>query len=135
MQVGKLQKWQSTFYRSVHQFALVRINGIPLVDGQHHSTATVQNKASNVGVLLCDALSGIQQQQNDIGRFNGLQGFNHREFFNGFKNFALAAQTRRVDEFELLSVPLKGNRDGVAGGTRHVKGNQALFTQPSIDEG
>ena len=86
-------------------------------------------------VLVGDTLGGVKQEQSHIGGFNRLQGFDHREFFNGFKDFALSTQSRRINQLKLLALTLERNVDGVAGGAWQIKSDQALFTQPSIDQG
>ena len=88
-----------------------------------------------MGILVGNTLGGVKQEQSHIGGFNRLQGFDHREFFNGFKDFALSTQSRRVNQLKLLALAFKGNMDGVAGGAWQIKSDQALFTQPSIDQG
>jgi hypothetical protein len=55
----KLQKSQSRFNRPGQGFPLVGVDGVPFVDSQDNSSPTVQNKASNVSVLIGDTLSGI----------------------------------------------------------------------------
>ena len=86
-------------------------------------------------VLVGHALGGVKQQQSHIRRLNGLQGFHHRKFFNGFKHLALAAQSCRVNQFKLLAISFKRNMDGVAGGTWQIESDQALLAQPGIDQG
>ena len=88
-----------------------------------------------MGILVSNTLRRIDQQQNDVCRFDCLQCFYHREFFNGFKHFAFAAQTSRIDQLKTLSVPLKRHRNGITGGTRQIKRYQALFAKPSVDQG
>ena len=134
MQVGKLQKRQTRFNRALQQLALVIVHGVPFVDSQNHRTATFQDVASNMGILIGHPLGGIEQQQHDVGRLNGLQGFDHRELFNGLKHTPFATQACGVDEFKFLPLALKRHADGIARGTGHIKRHQALFTQPGVDK-
>ena len=126
--VGKAQKWQAVFNRSLHPLTLVVIDRIPFVHGQHHGAATFKGVARYVRVLIGHALLGVQQQQDHVGRFNRLQGFDHRELFNGLENLAFTAQTGRVNQLEFLTLPLKRNADRIPRGARHVKCHQALLS-------
>ena len=67
-------------------------------------------------ILIGHALGGVKQQQSHIGRFNGLQGFHHRKFFNGFKHLAFATQACGIYQLELLAFTFKRDMDGVTGG-------------------
>jgi hypothetical protein len=57
-----------------------------------------------VSILICNALGGIEQQEDHVGIRNGLQGFDHREFLNGFEHLTLTAQTGCVDQLEALAI-------------------------------
>ena len=133
--VGELQERQPRFDLALHLLALVVVDRVPLVDGQHHGAAAFQDVAGDVGVLVGHALRRVQQQQHDVGRLDGLQGLDHRELLDRLEHLALAAQPGGVDQLELLAVALEGHGDGVARGARQVEGDQALFAQPGVDQG
>ena len=88
-----------------------------------------------MGVLLADALSGIDKQQNDVGVGDGLQGLDDRELLDGLEHLALAAQACRVDELKPLPVLLERHVNRIAGRAGLVERDQTLFTQPGVDEG
>ena len=135
VQLGELQKCQTALNGALQQISLVSVHRIPFIDCQHHRPARLQDVTSDVRVLVGHTLGGVKQEQSDIGGFNRLQGFDHREFFNGFKDFALSTQSCRVNQLKLLALAFKGNMDSVAGGAWQVEGHQALLAQPSIDQG
>ena len=133
--VGKAQKRQTVFNRALHQLALVFVDRIPFVHRQHHGAAAFQRVTGDVGVLVRHALLGVEQKQDHIGRLNRLKRFDHRKLLDGFKHFAFAAQTGRVNQLEFLALALKGHADRVTRGARHVKSHQSLFAQPGVDQG
>ena len=65
---------------------------------------------------------------------DGLQRFDDGKLFNSFKNTALFAQTRRIDELKRPAVILKLGFNRVARRARHIVGNEALFPQKGVDE-
>ena len=67
MQGGELQERQPGLDRALDKFPLVLIHRIPFVDREHHGPAILKNVARNVGVLIGDPLSCINQQQHDVG--------------------------------------------------------------------
>jgi hypothetical protein len=87
---------------SAQGLALVVVDRVPLVDGHHHRAAAFQDVAGDVGVLLADALGGVDQQQHHVGVGNGLQRLDHRELLDRLEHLALAAQAGGVDQFERL---------------------------------
>ena len=68
VQGRELQEGQPGFDGALHQLALVVVDRVPLVDGQHHRAPAFQDVAGNVRVLVGHALGGVEQQQHDIGR-------------------------------------------------------------------
>ncbi|MCY1523154.1 hypothetical protein D9M68_580420 [compost metagenome] len=88
-----------------------------------------------MGVLVGHALRGIEQQQHDVGIFDRLQGLHHRELLDGLEHAPLAANACRVDQLELLAVAFERHGNGVARGAGQVERDQALFTQPNVDQG
>ena len=133
--LGKLQKTQARFGRTQQHFTLVAVYCIPLIDGNYHGATRFENEACNVRILIGYALGRVDQQQYHMGRFNGLQSFDDTEFFDGFKNLALAAQAGGIDQLELLPLAHKGHADGITCGAGQIERNQALFPQPGVDEG
>ena len=71
----KFQKSQPGLDGPVHQLALISVYRVPFVDRQDHGAPTLQDKTSNVRILIGHPLGGIQKQQDHVGRLNRLQGF------------------------------------------------------------
>ena len=135
MDLGKFQERQPRLDRPLHQLALISIHRVPFVHRQHHGAAGVEDEAGDVRVLVGHALLGVDQQQHHVGRFDGLQRLDDRKLLDRLEHLALAAQAGGVDQLELLAIALKLDRDGIARGARQIKGHQALFAQPGVDEG
>ena len=77
MQRSKLQKCQAGLDLALQLLALVTVDRVPLVDGQHHRAATFEDVAGDVRVLIGHALRRIQQQQHDMRAFDRLQRLDH----------------------------------------------------------
>ena len=134
MQGCKLQKRKPGLNRALNQLALVFVDGIPFIDGNHHRTARLQNVAGNMRILIRHALGRIDQQQNDARRFNRLQGLDHRELLDGLKYLPFATQSCGINQLKALTATLKRYRNGVPRRSRHVKGNESFFAKPRINE-
>ncbi len=88
-----------------------------------------------MGILVGHALRGVEQQQHDVGAFDGLQGLDDGELLDRLEHTTLAAQAGGVHQFEALPVAFEGHTDGVARGARHVEGDQAFLAKPGVDQG
>ena len=77
-------------------------------------------KTRHLGVLLRDALGGVDQNQADVGAVNGHVRSDDTVFFNVFLHSAPAAKPCGVDENIASIFIFKGGIHRVARGARHA---------------
>ena len=64
----------------------------------------------------------------------GINDFNHRELFDCLKHFAFTAKAGGIDQGVITIFILELDLDRIASGSGHVKSNQTIFTDQSIDQ-
>lgn len=79
--------------------------------------------------MIGDAVLGVDDENDDVGVLDGLQGLDDGELLDGLEHLALLAKAGRVDELVGRRC-IRSRRGGVAGGARHVEGDEALFADP-----
>ena len=72
--------------------------------------------------MIGDAVLGVDDENDDVGVLDGLQGLDDGELLDGLEHLALLAKAGRVDELVGTAVVFEVDADGVAGGARHVEG-------------
>ena len=94
---GPVQEMHLVIELFIDAAAGIRVQRIPLVNGHHQCTTALKHVTCNMRIVLCNPFLGIKDQNHNIGIGNRLQGFHHRELFNGFKHLAFTTKTGRID--------------------------------------
>ena len=132
---GKVDKAQTIVEGLLHLLLHFLTQAIPLVNDDHQRTAAVKNKAQQREVLVGDPFASIDHQQHDVGVFNRLQRFDHRELFHDVGDFPALAHPGGIDEHVFALVTLHRDINAVTGGARHIVDHHAIFTEDAIGEG
>jgi hypothetical protein len=107
---------------------------VPLADHQHHRLALLVGEGGHLGVLLRDALRGVEQQQRDVAAIEALERGDHRELLQAQRDGALTPDARGVDEQVLLAVAHHQRVHRVARGAGHVGHEVAVLAEDAVDQ-
>ena len=132
--LGPAQEVQLAFKFFLHAASFVIVQAVPLVDTDHQGTTAFENVARNVGILFGNTGVRIEKKHNHVGAFDCLKRFNHRELFDCLKHFAFTAKAGGIDQGVITIFILELDLDRIASGSGHVKSNQTIFTDQSIDQ-
>ena len=113
---------------------VLAVQAIPLVDGDNHRAARLEDEACNMGILLRDLVLRVDHQQHDIARLNGLKRLDYREFFDRLKYLAALAKACRIDQRVFFSPAIELDLDRVARRARQIERDHALLAEQRIDE-
>ena len=91
-------------------------------------------KTCDLGVLLGDAVSGVDHDEAHIRPLNGQLGTHNGELLHPLVHLGLAADARRVDEHIAAVLVFIQGVHRVPGGAGHVADNDPLFAQNVVDE-
>ena len=91
-------------------------------------------QAGDLGILLGDALIGVDEDQAHVAAVDGGDGAHVGILLNGVVHLRLAAHAGGVDEAVLAEFVFVVAVDGVAGGARHVGDDGALRAQDLIEQ-
>ena len=75
-----------------------------------------------------------KKKHNHVGTFDRLKRLNNRELFDCLKHFAFTAKAGGIDQGVIAIFILELDLDGVARSPGHVKSDQAIFADQSIDQ-
>src|SRR5690606_21753745 len=107
---------------------------VPFVDGDDQRPAALDDVTQQAGVLLADALVGIEHQQYHVRRLDGLEGLDDAELLYGLVDPAVPSHAGGVDQHVGLPVAAERHQDAVARGAGLVIGEHALFAEYPVDE-
>ena len=110
------------------------LDRIPLVDHHYQTLVVALDQLENVHVLAFDTTGGIEEQNADIGVFDGTNGAHHAVKLQIFGHFVLLADTGCVDEVEVETELVVFRENRVAGGAGDICDNVAVFADEGIDE-
>ena len=116
---------------AVHGLAVL-FHQVPLVHHDDAGLAGVMGEPGHLGVLLGDALLGVDHNEAHIAALNGHGGPEHGVFLNDILHLGLLAHAGGVDEVILALVVFKIAVDGVPGGARHIADDHPLFAQDAV---
>ena len=129
MEAGEVEELETTLDGNLALLPIVGIHAVPLVNCNYQGTTGFFDKAGQMGILICYILLGIKHQDHHVCRFNRLQRFDDREFFNSFKHATLTTYACRIDQLILLVATFELDFDGITRSPRLVKCNNPLFAQ------
>ena len=90
------------------------------------------DKSGDLGVLLGDAVVGVDEDQAYVRPVDGADGTHIGIFFDGVVHLALPAHTGGVDEAVFPGLVFKIGVDGVPGGTCHVGDDDPLLAENPV---
>lgn len=83
--------------------------------------------------MIGDAVLGVDDENDDVGVLDGLQGLDDGELLDGPRTPCPSwRRAGRVDELVGTAVVFEVDADGVAGGAGHVEGDEALFADQAL---
>ena len=88
--------------------------------------------ADNFYVLLGQSLRTVHHQKTDVAAPHGVEGAHITVILHAVVHILFFADSRRIDERILLSVPLEQRIDGVPRRSRHGRDNAALRPQKPV---
>ena len=113
----------------------LRIEAVPLVEGDDEGPARVEQVAEEPRVLLGDPLSRVEHQDRDVRRLDGLERLDGAQLLDHVGDARAAPEPRRVDEHEPPPAPLEGNEHAVARRPRGIVGDDPVLAEETVDEG
>ncbi len=117
---------------------LLGVAEVGLVEPDEDASPPVDGEAQDLGVLLRDALGGIDHQHHDVGPLDGAHRQDHAGHLHGavlLDDLGLAADAGGVDQDEAVAVALDQGIDGVAGGPGAVVDEHPLLAGQPVDQG
>ena len=118
---------------TVHGLAVL-FHQVPLVHHNDAGLSGVVGQARHLGVLLGDAVLGVDHNEAHVAALNGHGGPEDAVFLDGVVHLGLFAHTGGVDEVILAGGVFKVAVDGVPGGTGHVADDDPLLAQDPVGE-
>ncbi len=117
----------------LHRLAVL-FHKVPFVDGDDAGLSGLMRTACDLGILLRDALRGINHNHTDIRPLNRHQRAHDAEFFHLFVHARAFANTRRIDQQIASLVAFIHAVHAVARCARDIADNDALFAENLVDE-
>ena len=109
-------------------------DGVPFVDHHHETLVVALHQLEDVQVLTFDTAGGIDEQNADIGVFDGANGTHHAVEFQVFRHLVLFTDAGGVDKVEIESELVVFGEDRIACGARNVGDNVTIFADEGVDE-
>ena len=117
-----------------HGVGLLILHGVPFVDHDDGGFPCLVDQSGDFGVLLRDAVVGVDEDQADVCPLDGVDGAHVGILLNGVVHLALAAHTGGVDEAVFSGFVFKVGVDGVPGGACHVGDDDPFLSQDPVQE-
>ena len=90
------------------------------------------DKTGDLGVLLGNAVVGVNEDQAHIRPVDGADGAHVGVFFDGVVHLAFPAHTGGVDEAVFSGLVFKIGVDGVPGGACHVGDDDPFLAEDTV---
>ena len=108
---------------------------IPFIEQDGDGASFFDGDGGDFEVLICDAEAGIDDDEDDIGAFDGIERLDDGEFFDALADRGFASDAGRIDEEVLLSVfAFEFCVDRVTRRAGDIGGQKALVPQETVDE-
>ena len=120
---------------SPNRVPIPSLKPIPFIDRDDDRSASFDNQSGDSGILIADTVSGIQYQHRSLGRREGLQGLDDREFLERFPNPGLSTDASSIQQQQCLPIALDGNRDTVTGSTWKIGNDHPRLTRETVHQG
>ena len=118
----------------VHGFAVL-LDEVPLIDHDDAGLTGLVGHTGHLGVLLGDALLGVDEDEAHVRPLDGHLGPEHAVALDGLVHLGLFAHAGGVDEDVLPGLVLEIAVDGVPGGAGHVADDGPLLSQDLVGQG
>jgi len=112
---------------------VILFHQIPLVHHDDGRLAGLVRHACHLGVLIGDALLGVDENQTHIRPLNGHGGPQHAVLFDVLLHLGSAAHTGGVDEHEGSLIVFKAGVDGIPGSSGHVADDCPVLPQNFVN--
>ena len=110
-------------------------DGVPFVDYHHKTLVVALHQLEDVQVLAFDTAGGIDEQNADIGVFDGANGTHHAVEFQVLRHLILFTDAGSVHKVEIESELVVFGKDRIACGACNVGNNVTIFADEGVDEG
>jgi len=120
----------------LHQLFLtffIVLDQVPFIDEDDQGSVLILGVADHLGILLGDALFGVDQHHGDIAAPQGLEGLEDGELLQLVGGFALAADAGGIDQQIVVLVATEQGVDGIAGGAGDFGDHHPLLTDDGVD--
>ena len=115
-----------------HGVGFLVLNRVPFVDHDDGGFARFVDKTGDLGILLGDAVVGVDEDQAHVRPVDGADGTHIGIFFDGVIHFAFPAHTGGVDEAVFSGFVFKIGVDGVPGGACHVGDDDPFLAEDTV---
>ena len=117
-----------------HPRLVLSVEPVPLVDDHDETGPGMFSVADDMQILIDDALTRIDEKQRDVRTLQRIEGLDHREFLDCFRDPAFAPNARGVDDDIVHPITGKRHRDRVSGRARLIEYDLPRLTEKRIDE-
>src|SRR3990167_2225335 len=111
-----------------------RGHAVPLVDGNHQRTSGFENEADLMQILIHNAFTRVDDEDDDVGILDRLQRFDDGKLLYSFLDVLAAAHASGVDQRVRRAVTLIRNVDAVARGAGLVEHHDPFFTEHAVNQ-
>src|SRR5690606_21780162 len=118
----------------LHALALARGETVPLVDADHERPPPLDREADQVQILIRDALSSVEERDDDGGILDGLEALHDAELLDRLADTRPAADAGGIDQRETPAVPLARDHDAVASRAGLVGRHEPLRADQPVDQ-
>ena len=116
---------------------IVLLREIDLVEADDHAAPAIDREPQDLRVLLGHALARVAHQNDHVAPLDGADRVQHADGLDEavlFGDLRFAANSRGVDQHELLPVALDHRVDRVARGAGTIVDQHAIFAGDAVDE-
>ena len=113
---------------------VVLLHRVPLVHHDDAGLSRLMGQTRHLGVLLGNAVVGVDHNETHIAALNGHGGSQNAVFLDIVVHLGLLPHTGGVDKVVLALGILKIAVDGVPGGAGHVADNDTLLAQNAVGQ-
>jgi len=108
---------------------------VPLVDDDDDGAARLVGVAADVGVEGGDSVGGVEDEEADVGGLEVLAGHDDGELFGHELGLALATDSGRVDETEVVRAAGDDLVHSIAGGAGDGRDDGARGAGEGVEQG